>query len=80
MVHFDPSKPLIVAYDASQYDLGAVLSHKMDKGEERPVTFASRTLNPAEKKYSQLEKEGLAIIFAVKKCHHYIYGRHFIIE
>ena len=80
MVHFDLSKPLIVACDASQYGLGAVLSHKMDNGEEHPVAFASRTLNPAEKKYSQLEKEGLAIIFAVKKFYHYIYGRHFIIE
>ena len=52
----------------------------MDNGEERPVAFPSRPLNPAEKKYSQLEKEGLAIIFAAKKFHHYIYGRHFIIE
>ncbi len=52
----------------------------MDNGEEGPVAFTSQTLNPAEKKYSQLEKEGLAIIFAVKKFHHYIYGRHFIIE
>ena len=80
LFHFDPSKPLIVACDASQYGLGAVLSHKMDNGEESPLAFASRTLNPAEKKYSQLEKEGLAIIFAVKKFLHYIYGRYFIIE
>ena len=73
LVHFDPSKPLIVACDVSQYGLGAVLSHKMDNGEDRPVAFASQTLNPTEKKYSQFENEGLAIIFAVKKFHHYIY-------
>ena len=54
LVQFNPSKPLIVACDASQNDLGAVLSHKMDSGEERPVALASRTLNTAEKKYSQL--------------------------
>ena len=80
LVHIDPYKPLIVACDASQYGHGAVLSHKMDNDKERPVAFASRTLKPAEKKYSQLEKEGLAIIFAVNKFHRYIYGRHFIIE
>ena len=56
LVHFDPSKPLIVACDASQFGLGAVLSHEMDNGEECPVAFTSRTFNPAEKKYSQLEK------------------------
>ena len=80
MVPFDPTKPPIMACDASQYGLGAVLSHKMDNGEELPVAFASWTLNLAEKKYPQLEKEGLAIIFALKCFHHYIYGRHFIIE
>ena len=80
LVHFDPAKPLLLACDASQYGIGAVLSHLMDDGRERPIAFTSRTLNPAEKKYSQLEKEALAIIFAVKKFHNYIYGKHFTIQ
>ncbi len=66
LVHYDPMKPLLLACDASSYRIGSVLSHVMDSGEERPVAYASRTLSSAEKNYSQLEKEGLAIIFGVK--------------
>ena len=69
LVHFDPDRKLLVACDASPYGLGAVLSHRGPTGEEQPVAFASCSLNPAEKNYSQLEKEGLAIVFAVKKFH-----------
>lgn len=39
----------------------------------------SRTLSPAEKRYSQLDKEGLAVIFGIKKFHKYLYGRVFTI-
>ena len=77
LVHFNDKLPLTLACDASPYGVGAVLSHKMDDGGERPVAFASRTLTTAEKKYSQLDKEALAIIFGVKKYHQYLLGRQF---
>ena len=80
LVHFDPAKPIVLACDASQYGLGAVLSHVMSDGHERPIAYVSRTLNAAEKNYSQVEKEGLAIVFGVKKFHNYIYGREFEID
>ena len=77
MVHYDPKKPLILSVDASPYGIGAVLSHRMEDGREQPVEFASRTLSSAEKNYAQIEKEGLAIVFRVKRFQLYLYGRKF---
>ncbi|XP_053550471.1 uncharacterized protein K02A2.6-like [Bombina bombina] len=77
LVHYDLKKPLVLACDASPYGLGAVLSHIMPDGSERPVSFASRSLTPSERNYAQIDREALAIIWAVKKFHIYIYGRPF---
>ena len=77
LVDYDPPKPLILSVDASPYGIGAVLSHRMDDVSEQLVEFASRTLSRAEKKISQVEKEGLAIVFGVKRFQLYLYGRKF---
>ena len=46
---------------------------------DKPITYASRSLNTVEQKYSQLDKETLAVLFGVSKFHHYLYGKHFVI-
>ena len=51
----------------------------MEDGADRPIAYPSRTLSSAEKKYCQLEKEGLAVVYGVKKFHQYLYGRKFTI-
>ena len=80
LTHFSEELPLLLECAASPYGLGAVLSHEFPDGTERPVGFASRTLTQAERNYLHLDKEALAIIFGVKKYHHYLYGRRFVIK
>ena len=64
---FDPNKPTVVSTDASDYGLGAVLTQVNEAGVEDTITFASRSLSDAERKYSIVEKEALACVWAAEK-------------
>ena len=77
LTHFNPTKPILVQVDASPYELGAVMAHKMEDGSERPVCYLSQMLSDAERYYAHIEKEGLVLVFAVKKLHQYLYGNSF---
>ncbi|KAL7724915.1 hypothetical protein ACLKA6_020051 [Drosophila palustris] len=79
LAHFNENLPLVLATDASSFGIGVVLSHIQPDGKERPIAFASKTLDVHQVRYSQIEKEALSIIFGVKKFHQYLYGRKFIL-
>jgi hypothetical protein len=71
---YSSAEPIVISCDASQKGLGAVL---MQGG--HPVTYASKALTKTEEAYAQIEKEMLAIVFALKKFHTYVYGRRDIV-
>lgn len=78
LTHYDPKQTIYVICDASSRGVGCVFSHSIDNT-EKPVLFASSSLSKAKKKYSNLERKALAIIFALKKFHKYLYGRRFVL-
>ena len=67
--YYDENKPLTIQADTSQDGLGACLLQ-----EGQPISYASRSMTDTEKRYPQIGKEILAIIFATQRFHHYIYG------
>lgn len=68
LIHFNPKLPIAVA-DASQISNSSYIFHKFEDGSRKEIYHASRSLTGMEQKYNQIEKEVLALVFAVKKFH-----------
>lgn len=73
--YFDVDSPITLSVDASKDGLGAVLLQN-----NLPVAYASKALTETQKRYAQIEKETLAIVFGCTKFHQYIFGKSFTIE
>ncbi|KAK3700539.1 hypothetical protein QZH41_000759 [Actinostola sp. cb2023] len=76
MAHYDPAAETHLRVDASPVGLGAILLQCQD-GVSRPVAYASRTLTDVERRYSQTEKEALAVVWGCEKFHLYLYCTEF---
>lgn len=68
-------KPVTISGDASSKGLGVVLLQ-----DGHPVAYGSRALTETQKRYAQIEREMLAIVYGCEKFHHYIYGRKVTVE
>ena len=80
MAYFDPDKNTEVTTDASPWGLSAILSQKTPGQDDRKVVaYVSRALSDVEKRYSQTEREALAIVWAIERLHLYLYGGHFML-
>ncbi|MCP4341098.1 MAG: hypothetical protein GY799_19970, partial [Desulfobulbaceae bacterium] len=79
LVPFDTTADVHLTTDASLFGLGAVLSIEI-KGKLRPVSFASKIMTEAERKYSTPEQEALAAVWAMEKFNKYLFGQQFTLH
>jgi len=70
LLHSDFDRPFIVTTDASNTAVGVILLQEKIRT-DLPITYASCTLNKAEKNYNTKEKELLTFIWAVKQFRPY---------
>ena len=75
LTHYSPKRENIITTDASKHGLGAILWQTQPDGIRKPIQYASRYLNDAEKRYSTNELELLAVVWGLEHFQFYIYGK-----
>ena len=75
LAYYDLKKTTVLQNDASINGFGTYLLQ-----EENPVYFTSKALLEAQRGYVAIEVESLALAWAMDKCHHFLYGNHFLLE
>lgn len=75
----DSSRPFVLRTDASGESVGAVLMQDHGHGLQ-PISYASKKLSDAERRYSTIEQECYAVVFGIRRFYPYLYGRDFVVE
>ena len=74
LAYFDPSKETQIFVDASPVGISAILTQSIQNQHPQTVQYASRALTPTEQRYSQTEREALAVTWSCEHFHIYLYG------
>ena len=77
---YNPDASTKICVDASTYGLMAVLLQQQHDDKWKPVAFASRSITETERRYSQIEKEALALVWACEKFADYVIGKAILLE
>ncbi|XP_051804922.1 uncharacterized protein K02A2.6-like [Acanthochromis polyacanthus] len=80
LAYFKLGAPTVVISDASPVGLGAVLLQTQSDGQNKPIAYASRSLSPTERRYSQIEREALGCVWAVEHFRTYLWGGKFTLQ
>ena len=75
LTYYDRKKPVTLQCDYSENGIGVALVQ-----DGKPVQFASKALVDGEENFAPIEGEMLGVVYGIKKFHHYLYGRRFVVE
>ncbi|MCO5552095.1 hypothetical protein L7F22_005605 [Adiantum nelumboides] len=74
----DWDKIFHIHVDASAFAIGCILAQPGEKNMDFSISYSSRQLNCAENNYTTTKREGLGMIYAVKKFRHYLLSNKFV--
>jgi len=70
----DYTRPFLIQCDASDIAVGCCLSQKTNDGQEQPLAFASVKLTETQTRWSTIEKEAYAVVYALQQFEHIVFG------